>query len=149
VFYEIPAGWFDQANLGNGAGANTMNGGNLLSRLPLTCAGVPSGTPVQASPRAVLVLVTLRACAAGEELFIDYGASANRAVSALSPSERSVDDGSAYNHGPIRGAGVDAAAAKGNQGKDVLPEWCKSPWVGTVAAAHGFGRAWKVTGLPP
>lgn len=150
VFYEIPVGWFGQAGLTDDHAADNANGGSLLSRLPLTCAASSASSQTQL-PNSVLALVTLRTCAAGEELFVDYGASANLRAPSMVPSEHPVDDESTQAIELARGdaEGAAAAATTRSKGKDVLPEWCESPWVGTVAATHGLGRAWKITGLPP
>jgi hypothetical protein len=162
VFYEVPAGWFDRP--GGGAGGDE-SGQRLLSRLPLAHAataiplvappllpalaatlhlvGAASAPAASAGmqPRAVLVLATLRACAAGEELLVDYGAS-------VRPNALPQDARPACSIARAAVRQGEFVAAKNAAGEG-LPAWCASPWVGSVAAAHGLGRSWKILGLPP
>jgi hypothetical protein len=162
VFYEVPAGWFDRPG---GVAGGDESGPRLLSRLPLARAAstipleAPPLLPALAAtlhlagaasaaaaspgmlPRAVLVLATLRACAAGEELLVDYGAS-------VRPDALPQDARPACSIARAAVRQGEFVAAKNAAGEG-LPAWCVSPWVGSVAAAHGLGRSWKILGLPP
>ena len=162
VFYEVSSAWFSDevsfplsGDIWDSFMVDLMSkekvlGESFLRALPIRSVhanGKETNTDHEID--RVMVLVTLRECHEGEELFVDYGID-NSPTTSLSSIPKPPEEIDSEPEGARRGATLPAPPKVSTQ----LPSWYVSPWA-HLGLNSGEGnsnmsaQSWKIQGVSP
>ena len=162
VFYEVSSAWFSDevsfplsGDIWNSFVVDLMSkekvlGGSFLRALPIRSVHA-NGKETNSDHEIdrVMVLVTLRECHEGEELFVDYGID-NSPTTSLSSIPKPPEETDSEREGAGRGAVLPAPPKLSTQ----VPSWYVSPWA-HLGLSSGEGnnntrnQSWKIQGVSP